>query len=169
MIVKVLPMSKRKSPGPARTPISRRGALVYDILRTAGVLRRSYSDLFDKRDITYQQYNVLRILRGAGSRGLPTLEIVKRMIEQTPGITRLLDRLEGKQLIRRERPASNRRQVICYVTQKGLDLLREMDRPLLERVNAAGRCLSNAEVEKLMNYLERIRSWNDGGWSRIKQ
>lgn len=158
MIVKVLPMHEGKSAGPARTPVSRRGALVYEILLTAGFLRRWYGDLFEKRDITYQQYNVLRILRGAGPRGLPTLEIVKRMIERTPGITRLLDRLENKQLIRRERPAGNRRQVICHVTQKGLNLLREMDKPLLERVNAAGRCLSDTEVEKLMSYLQRIRS-----------
>lgn len=139
-------------------PSSRGGALVYDILRTAAFLRRFYADLFDQRDITYQQYNVIRILRGAGPEGLPTLEIVERMIDQTPGITRLLDRLEKKQLIRRERPADNRRKVICYVTEKGLGLLREMDPELQERVRAAARCLTGAETEKLLSYLERIRA-----------
>lgn len=135
----------------------RRGAVVYDILRTAGHLRRFYGDLFEEHGITFQQYNVIRILRGAGPQGLPTLEIVKRMIEETPGITRLLDRLERKQLIRRERPSNNRRKVICYVTQKGLDLLRRMDRPIQDKVQSAARCLSDAEVGELLSSLERIR------------
>ncbi len=121
-------------------------------------MRRFYADLFEKRDITYQQYNVIRILRGAGPEGLPTLEIVKRMIDQAPGITRLLDRLERKRLIRRERPANNRRKVICYVTDKGLDLLRDMDPELQDRVTAAARCLTDAEIAKLLGYLSRIRS-----------
>ena len=154
--------AKSKSAPPDRStalrPPSGRAALVYDILRTAGFLRRFYADLFDQKDITYQQYNVIRILRGAGREGLPTLEIVKRMIDQTPGITRLLDRLERKQLIRRERPANNRRQVICYVTDKGLKLLREMDPELQERVRALARGLTDPEVEKLLSYLERIRA-----------
>lgn len=135
----------------------RRGAVVYDILRTAGRLRRFYGDLFEEHGITFQQYNVVRILRGAGPQGLPTLEIVKRMIEETPGITRLLDRLESKQLIRRERPANNRRKVICYVTKQGLDLLRRMDAPIQDKVKAAARCLSDAEVAELLSSLERIR------------
>ncbi len=154
--------AKSKSAPPDRStaqrPSSGRTALVYDILRTAGFLRRFYADLFDQKDVTYQQYNVIRILRGAGPEGLPTLEIVKRMIDQTPGITRLLDRLERKKLIRRERPANNRRKVICYVTDKGLELLREMDPELQERVRAAARCLTDAEIEKLQSYLERIRA-----------
>lgn len=76
-------------------PSRQRGAAV-SILRTTDYLRRFCSRVFDQHGITSQQYNVLRILRGAGPRGLPTLNIVERMIEQTPGITRLLDRLEAK-------------------------------------------------------------------------
>lgn len=153
--------AKEKSAVPRQQDISpsppRRNLVVYDILRTAGSLRRFYADLFEGHGITSQQYNVVRILRGAGPQGLPTLEIVNRMIDQAPGITRLLDRLESKQLIRRERPANNRRKVICYVTQKGVDLLRQMDKPIQERVKAAVRCLTDAEVADLVNYLERIR------------
>lgn len=148
----VVPRQPDVSPSPPR-----RNLVVYDILRTAGSLRHFYADLFDQHGITSQQYNVVRILRGAGPQGLPTLEIVNRMIDQAPGITRLLDRLERKQLIRRERPANNRRKVICYVTQKGVDLLRQMDKPIQERVRAAVRCLTDAEVADLVKYLERIR------------
>ena len=134
-----------------------RAFVVYDILRTASYLRRSYADIFEERGITFQQYNVVLILRGAGPSGLPTLEIARRMIDETPGITRLLDRLETKKLIRRERPANNRRQVICYATQKGLDLLQELDAPIRARVKASAQRLSDAEVHNLLEYLARIR------------
>jgi DNA-binding MarR family transcriptional regulator len=162
MVVKVCNMAVRDKPVRSARPagsrqMSRGGALVYDILRTAGFLRRFYADVFDRRDITYQQYNVIRILRGAGPEGLPTLEIAKRMIDQTPGITRLLDRLEKKRLIRRERPTNNRRKVMCYVTDKGLQLLREMDPDLQERVKTAAQCLNDAEIDQLLSYLARIR------------
>src|SRR5258708_21554861 len=105
------------------------------LLRTADLLGRFVDDLIAENGITGQQYNVLRILRGAGLGGLPTLDIAERMIEQAPGITRLLDRLEGKKFVRRERPSDNRRQVLCYITKLGLDLLRELDSPLREQDN----------------------------------
>src|SRR5688572_9880482 len=71
------------------------------VLRTADVLRRRLSEAMEPVGITMQQYNVLRILRGAGEGGLPTLEIADRMLERQPGITRLLDRLERKGWIER--------------------------------------------------------------------
>ena len=96
---------------------SRQQDAIVSILRTANYLDRFCAPMFDQHGITSQQFNVLRILRGAGLGGLPTLDIAERMIEQAPGITRLLDRLEGKKLVRRERPADNRRQVLCYITK----------------------------------------------------
>lgn len=134
-----------------------RAFVVYDILRTASYLRRSYADVFEQRGITFQQYNVVRILRGAGPNGLPTLEIARRMIDETPGITRLLDRLEAKKLVSRERPSNNRRQVICYATQKGLDLLQELDAPIRSRVKVSAQDLTDAEVQALLDFLQRIR------------
>jgi DNA-binding MarR family transcriptional regulator len=107
---------------------SRQQDAVLSILRTANYLRSFCSPVFDQHDITSQQFNVLRILLGAGLEGLPTLDIAGRMIEQAPGITRLLDRLERKKLVRRERPSDNRRQVLCYITKPGLDLLQELTR-----------------------------------------
>src|SRR5258706_5744462 len=102
---------------------SRQQDAVASILRTADYFGRFCSPVFDQHGITSQQYNVLRILRGAGLGGLPTLDIAERMIEQAPGITRLLDRLEGKKLVRRGRPSDNRLQVHCYIIKLGLDLL----------------------------------------------
>ncbi|MFP5247340.1 MAG: MarR family winged helix-turn-helix transcriptional regulator, partial [Thermoanaerobaculia bacterium] len=93
------------------------------LLRTADLVRRSIGAVVEPEGITMQQYNVLRILRGAGEKGLPTLEIAERMVEQTPGITRLIDRLETKQLVGRERCPTDRRQVFCRITKEGLALL----------------------------------------------
>ena len=69
---------------------------VVALMRTTDVVRRYLARVVDPNGITLQQYNVLRILRGGGADGVPTLEVAARMIEQTPGITRLLDRLEAK-------------------------------------------------------------------------
>jgi DNA-binding MarR family transcriptional regulator len=136
---------------------SRQQAAVVSILRTANYLRRFSSPVFNQHGITWQQYNVLRILRGAGLGGLPTLDIAERMIEQAPGITRLLDRLEGKKLVRRERPSDNRRQVLCYITKPGLDLLQDLDTPVRKQDNQALHRLNESEIEELIRLLELAR------------
>ena len=86
------------------------------LVRTADQLRRHFSSVVEPHGITVQQFNVLRILRGASPEALPTLEIAERMVEQTPGVTRLLDRLEAKRLITRARCPNDRRQVLCGIT-----------------------------------------------------
>jgi hypothetical protein len=79
------------------------------VMKTADAIRRDLGRKLEPSDITVQQYNVLRILRGAGAQGLPTLAIGDRLIEETPGMTRLLDRLEAKALVRRVRCEQDRR------------------------------------------------------------
>jgi DNA-binding MarR family transcriptional regulator len=158
----VIPVAqvKAKSEGEAKQKYlvpSREKDAAVSILRTANYLRRFWSPVFDQYGITSQQFNVLRILRGAGLGGLPTLDIAERMIEQTPGITRLLDRLERKKLVRRERPSDNRRQVLCYITKPGLDLLQELDAPVRNRVNEALHRLDESEIEELIRLLELAR------------
>jgi len=138
--------------------ISRQQEAVVNILRTANYLRNHCAPVFDAHGITSQQYNVLRILRGAGPGGLPTLDIIERMIEQAPGITRLLDRLEAKKLVRRERPSDNRRQVFCYVSRGGLDLLDELEAPLREQAISVMRNLKKSEMEELIRLLELVRN-----------
>jgi DNA-binding MarR family transcriptional regulator len=136
---------------------SRQEDALTSILRTANYLGRLCSPVFDQHGITSQQYNVLRILRGAGLGGLPTLDIAERMIEQAPGITRLLDRLEKKKLVRRERPPDNRRQVLCYITKPGLDLLQELDIPVRNKVKQALHRLDESEIEEVIRLLELAR------------
>ncbi len=141
-----------------RSDVSRQQEAVVGILRAAAYVRRFGARVFDEHGITAQQYNVLRILRGAGSQGLPTLDIAERMIEETPGITRLMDRLEAKKLVRRERPADDRRQVLCYVTRAGLDLLDEIDTPLKNQSVRALQALNQSELDELIRLLELVRS-----------
>lgn len=127
------------------------------LLRTADLLRRTMSSIFDPHDLTPQQYNVLRILRGAGERGLPTLEIAERMVEQTPGITRLIDRLEAKKLVRRERCKSDRRQVFCQISASGLALLARLDADVRASHLAVLGALDEAELDRLLETLDRTR------------
>jgi DNA-binding MarR family transcriptional regulator len=132
------------------------------LLRTADVVRRRAGRALAGADLTLQQYNVLRVLRGAGPSGLPTLEITERLIEQAPGITRLLDRLEAKRLVLRERTPRDRRQVTCRISETGLRLLARLD----PGVNAADdtmlRPLSVPQQRQLIRLLERVRSGGDG-------
>lgn len=127
------------------------------ILRTSGLAKKRFDDLFGEHGITFQQYNVLRILRGAGEAGLPTLEIGARMIEQTPGITRILDRLEGKRLVARERSASDRRQVWCRITPPGLALLAVLDDPVDRTDEAIFSGMDPADVDDLIRILGDLR------------
>jgi len=128
------------------------------ILRTADVMRRRHAEIIEPHGITLQQYNVLRILRGAGSEGLPTLDIADRLIEQTPGITRLLDKLEDRTLIRRVRCKADRRQVLCYITDKGLSVLSTLD-PEVERwALDSMSALNKTELRTLISLLDRLRS-----------
>jgi DNA-binding MarR family transcriptional regulator len=127
------------------------------LLRTADVLRRLIGAVVEPKSITTQQYNVLRILRGAGERGLPTLEIAERMIETTPGITRLIDRLETKKLVSRERCLTDRRQVFCRITPPGLTLLSSLDAPILQATDTALGILKKTELTSLIDLLDRTR------------
>lgn len=127
------------------------------ILRTSDLAKKRFDDLFGEHGITFQQYNVLRILRGAGEAGLPTLEIGARMIEQTPGVTRILDRLEGKGLVARERSASDRRQVWCRITPSGLALLGGLDDPVDRTDETLFAGMEPADLDDLIRILSDLR------------
>lgn len=131
---------------------------ILGLYRTADLLQRTFAQIVEPRDISLQQYNVLRILRGAGKQGTPTLDIADRMIEKTPGITRLLDKLEAKHLVRRERCLDDRRQVLCWITRRGLQLLHELEEPLTSIAEKAMQPLKPAELQSLISQMERIRN-----------
>ncbi len=135
---------------------SQEGAIA--ILRTAEVVRRRVATALERHGVTTQQYNVLRILRGAGPGGLPTLEIADRMVERAPGITGLLDRLEAKELIGRERNVDDRRSVVCRISSRGIGLLADLDAPVEAADRALFGALSDADLDRLLGLLQAIRS-----------
>ena len=132
--------------------------VVVSLLRTAAVIDHFLSQITTPHGITIQQYNVLRILRGAGSAGLPTLAIRDRMVHEAPGVTRLVDRLEQAGLVRRERCSPDRRQVLCYITPQGLSLLDALDAPMSAADDAAVSALGTAEQRTLVALLDRVRA-----------
>ena len=136
---------------------SREQEALVSLLRTADVVRRRLAPPIEAAGITAQQYNVLRILRGAGDEGLPTLEIAERMIEQAPGITRLLDRLEAKGLVRRERCAHDRRQVLVWISDRGRTLLASLDAPLQKLDKAVIGGVGERDLATLLRLLDKIR------------
>lgn len=136
---------------------SRTQEALLGLMRTANLVDRQLEALVGSADVSRQQYNVLRILRGAGKEGLPTLDVASRLVEQTPGITRLLDRLEKKEWIRRERCPTDRRQVLCWITPAGLALLDRLEKPLAEFDRRALAMLTAAETRELIRILDKIR------------
>jgi DNA-binding MarR family transcriptional regulator len=112
-----------------RRPDCPEEAVFLDLLRTADVLTRGLVPVLKAEDLSANQYNVLRILRGSPD-GLPCGEIASRMITHDPDITRLLDRLEKRALISRCRETQDRRMVMARITPDGLKLLARLDEPV---------------------------------------
>ena len=137
---------------------SREQQATLGLLRTADAVKRSLAQVVEPHGITPQQYNVLRILRGAGPDGLPTLTIGERMVEQTPGVTRLVDRLERKGLVARTPCPKDRRRVFCRITEKGLELLTELDEPVNRWDAQAVAALAPADLASLIGLLDRVCS-----------
>ena len=135
---------------------------VVGLVRTTDRVRRHLEAMLAPHGITGTQYNVLRILRGAGAEGIPTLDVADRLVEQAPGITRLLDRLEAKGLVRRERCRADRRQVLCWITPRGLGLLETLDAPVREAEEGFLSMLSRGDQAELIRLLDRIRAGQAG-------
>ena len=128
------------------------------LLRTTDLVKRRLAAVVGQQDITLQQYNVLRILRGAQGEPLSALEIGDRLIEETPGVSRLLDRLVAKGLVRRDRSSTDRRRLECFITGRGLDVLAQLDDEVSRADAAALDGLTAREVATLNELLARVRA-----------
>jgi DNA-binding MarR family transcriptional regulator len=105
------------------------------------------------------QYNVLRILRSAGDSGVTCKDIGARMIARDPDITRLLDRLERRNLLTRNRAKEDRRFVAIRITSEGLDLLRELDAPIERKQLALMQHMGKEQLHSTVELLEQLREW----------
>ena len=126
------------------------------LVRAAGGLLRGVEVLLKQYGLTAAQYNVLRILRGAGEQGACGREIAGRLITAEPDITRLLDRMEKRGLIGRRREAKDRRFVTTRITPAGLETLAALDAPLAELHRRQLGSLSRAELKQLTDVLAKL-------------
>ena len=128
-------------------------------MRTAALLRRAIAQRVEPYGISPAQYNVLRILRGAVPAGLPTLAVRDRLIEEAPGITRLIDKLEEAGYVRRDRSGADRRMVHCCITASGLALLEAMDTLVRETTRLITDGLPDERAQQeLIDLLARVRA-----------
>ncbi len=141
-----------------RTPQDDLEARVFvSLMRTADALARGAEALLKPYGLSGTQYNILRILRGAGEKGLACREVGGRLISRDPDITRLLDRMESRGLIARAREAQDRRVVKTRIAAEGLRLLDELDKPVRELHHRQMRHLPARQLRQLSNLLERAR------------
>ena len=136
---------------------SREHEAILGLLRTAAILDHATDEALRPFGLTGTQFNVLRILRGAGQDGLCGREIAERMITKVPDVPRLLDRLEKAKLISRERDRADRRHVTARITAKGKDLLESIGSEASSPVEARFRKLTPDQLEKLIAVLDTIR------------
>jgi len=130
---------------------------VLSIARTAAALEHEVAQALKAHDLTPTQYNVLRILRGAGPDGLCRNEVGNRLVTRVPDVTRLLDRMEETGLISRERGAEDRRYVTTRISRKGLDLVATLDRPVHDLHQAQLGHLSKRSLRALIDVLAEAR------------
>jgi DNA-binding MarR family transcriptional regulator len=128
-----------------------------NLWRTYDRLRLLEDELFARYDLTSQQYNALRLLRSEHPTPLHTLDLAARLVSRAPDITRLLDKLEERGLIARDRPANNRRVVRIGITDAGLALLRELRHPIRECHSRQLGHLTQGELRELIGLLRAAR------------
>jgi DNA-binding MarR family transcriptional regulator len=132
--------------------------VVLNVLYTQNVITDSFNEIIKRYDISGEQYNVLRILRG--QKGCPAnmCIIQERMLAKTSNTTRLVDKLLLKDLVTRNVCPENRRKIEVLITQKGLDLLIELDPKVKEHEESFAENLNNEELEQLNTLLEKYRT-----------
>jgi DNA-binding MarR family transcriptional regulator len=137
--------------------VSRAEEAHLNVARTAAVLEHRMAEVFREHGITSTQYNVLRILRGAGEKGLCRNDVRDRLIAQVPDATRLLDRMMEMGLVVRVRDGEDRRFVTARITERGLALLALLDEPVDEAHRQCFSGFTEAELSTLIKLLEKAR------------
>lgn len=126
------------------------------LLKAADALAQEAEQVLKAKGLTGTQYNVLRILRGAEPGGLACSTISERMISHDPDMTRLLDRMEKRSLITRQRQSDDRRVVKTRITASGLEILKRLEQPIRELHKRQFRHMATARVKTLASLLGEI-------------
>ena len=131
---------------------------VLNIMYTQNILTENFNEALKDRDLSPEQFNVLRILRGQKGKPANMGLIQERMIAKTSNTTRLVDKLLLKGLVTRGICEENRRKMEVLITERGLDLLKELDPLVDEYETRFASNLTEAELEQLNDLLERYRT-----------
>ncbi len=145
---------------PPRAAVAFEDRVFISLLKTANAIAQAAEQFLKASGLTGAQYNVLRILRGAEPEGLACRGIGDRMISHDPDITRLLDRMEKRGLITRERQTDDRRVVQARITAQGLSLLKSLDQPVHDLHKRQFRHMTGARLKTLSELLEEVRARN---------
>ena len=129
-----------------------------NILFTANWLRNRQVEFFKPFGLSPQQYNILRILRGAQGERRSMQQVKQRMIDRAPNATRLTDKLIAKGLVERERCEEDRRVVYLRIARNGLELLSRIDRKYANEERSLRSWLSDDEARALNEFLDRMRA-----------
>jgi DNA-binding MarR family transcriptional regulator len=132
--------------------------VVLSVMRTADHVAAPMNEVLRAVELSGSQYNILRILRGSSPDGLPCGEISERMVRRDPDLTRLLDRLDSRGLVTRQRDTRDRRVVLASITDAGLALLAKLDAPIEESIRRTLAHVSQQRLRTVVELLEEIRS-----------
>ncbi len=132
--------------------------IILNVIYTQNVIADKLNEILKPHDLSGEQYNVLRILRGQKGNPANMCVIQERMLAKTSNTTRLVDKLLLKNLVTRNVCPENRRKIEVLITQKGLDVLSELDPKVIEHENSFSKNLNTAELEQLNQLLEKFRN-----------
>lgn len=141
-----------------KIPLENSTKIILNILYTQSVVADSLNEILKPYEISGEQYNVLRILRGQKGSPVNMCMIQERMLARTSNTTRLVDKLLLKDLVTRNVCPENRRKIEVLITQKGLDILTELAPKVLEHELFFSKNLNSEELEKLNHLLEKYRN-----------
>lgn len=133
-----------------------------NLARTSAVAEHALAQALKPFDITPTQYNVLRILRGAGAHGLCRQEVGERLVRRVPDVTRLLDRMEETGLIARVREGEDRRYVLTRIQPKGVELLERLDTEICAIHRRQFGHMDDGQLRQLIDLLTEVRRADSG-------
>ena len=142
----------------SKSPLEIEKKTLLNIMYSQNVISEKFSDLLKPHDLSAEQFNVLRILRGQSGKAVNMCTIQERMIAKTSNTTRLVDKLLFKELVTREICFENRRKMEVTITQKGLDLLQKLDVLVINHEKSFASNLTTSKLENLNELLEKYRT-----------
>jgi len=129
-----------------------------NLIYTSNEINAVSKKMFKQFDVTLQQYNVLRILKGKYPEAVNPGDIKAVMLDKSPDLTRLVDRLLLKKLVCRETCEKNRRKIDIKISEKGLNFLEETKSEVIQKQGVVTKCLTDQEADLLSDLLDKLRN-----------